>query len=292
MQIHARAIFKLAFFQWRVGNVSGFFLSKSEFPAYTPHKVFRSSMNRLLAACALCLALLPTSLRASAKESKIDPAALESLKKVCATLSAASAFTYETKGIVEAPTTSGQTITLFPAMEVSVKKPDKLRVELRGEGPAFDFFYNGKTAIASAPESKNYSISAAPPTLDEMLPALEKETGIHLVTAPLLFKDPYAVIGRPITSAAVIGSSVVDGMSCQHLAFRSPGVDWELWVDEGGKPLPRRLVVNFTDQRDLARVLVEFSKWNLRPWLRDSSFEFSKPADGHEIPFQSVNKPE
>jgi len=247
---------------------------------------------RLFTACALCFTFLPLPLRAAAKESKIDPAAIESLKKMCATLEDAAAFTYETEGIVEAPTPSGQTITLFPATEVAVKKPNKLRVELRGEGPAFDFFYDGKTAVAYAPEAKKYSIAAAPPTLDDMLPALEKETGIQFITAPLLFKDPYAVIGRPITSAAVVGSAVIKGMPCQHLAFRSPGVEWELWVDEGGKSLPRRLVVNFTDQRDLPRVLVEFTKWNLRPWLRDSLFEFSKPADGQEIPFLSVQKSE
>jgi hypothetical protein len=245
---------------------------------------------RHLVACVLCLFLVPAALPAAPKSPEIDPIALAHLKRMCDTLAEAPAFTYQSRSIVEAPTPSGQSITLFPSAEVALKRPDKLRVELRGEAPAFDFFYNGKTAAAFAPTTKNYSLAAAPPTIDAMLPALEKETGIRLVTAPLLFSDPYAAVAKSITSASVVGSTVVKGIPCQHLAFRSKGVDWEIWIEEGDRDLPRRLVVNFTEDANLPRMLVEFTKWNLRPWLRDSIFDFEKPDDGKEIPFVSVRE--
>jgi hypothetical protein len=123
-----------------------------------------------------------------------------------------------------------------------------------------------------------------------MLPALQQETGIRFASAPLLFSDPYSVLSRGLLSAIVVGPSAVNGTRCEHLALRSPGVNWEIWIETGPQALPRRLAVTFTDRTNFPRVLVEFSHWNLRPWLKDSDFVFRKPAGAREIPFLSVLK--
>jgi hypothetical protein len=123
-----------------------------------------------------------------------------------------------------------------------------------------------------------------------MLPALQQETGIRFASAPLLFSDPYSVLSRGLLSAIVVGPSAVNGTRCEHLALRSPGVNWEIWIETGPQALPRRLAVTFTDRTNFPRVLVEFSHWNLHPWLKDSDFVFRKPAGAREIPFLSVLK--
>ena len=142
----------------------------------------------------------------------------------------------------------------------------------------------------SLPQPKVYSVEKAPPTIDTMLPALEQETGIRFASAPLLFSDPYRVLTRGLISALVVGPAVVDGAPCEHLAFRSPGVNWEIWIESGRRALPRRLAVTFTDRTNFPRVLVEFPNWNLHPWLKAGDFVFNKPAGAREIPFLSVWK--
>jgi hypothetical protein len=75
-----------------------------------------------------------------------------------------------------------------------------------------------------------------------------------------------------------------------HLAFRAPGVNWEVWVEAHERALPRRLAVTFTDRTNFPRTIIDFSDWNLRPWLRAGDFVFKKPAGVTEVPFLSVLK--
>lgn len=230
-------------------------------------------------------------LHAQESSSRVQPQALEALKRMSGTLGAAKAITYRSRNIVEVPARNGQFITLFSNVEVALKRPDKLRARLGGEAPRFDFYFDGKTAAAVASTHKVYSLTKAPPTIDTMLPELEQETGIRFVSAPLLFSNPYGVLTRKLISGFVVGSGTVNGVLCQHLAFRSVGVNWEIWIESGRRALPWRLAVTFTDRTNFPRVLVEFVSWNLNPWLNASDFAFRKPAGASEIPFLSVVRP-
>jgi hypothetical protein len=256
------------------------------------------NLVRFLATSLLVWGLITPALSESPPEKssrssgrRIDPQALEILKRMSTTLGAAKAFTFHSRNIIEVPIRTGQFITLFSSAEVSLKRPDKLRARLSGEAPHFDFYFDGTTASAFAPKDKVYSSTKAPPTVDTMLPELQQETGIRFVSAPLLFSDPYEVLTRRLISGVVVGSAAVNGIACYHLAFRSPGVNWEIWVEAGKRALPWRLAVTFTDRANFPRTLVEFTRWNLHPWLHSRHFVFSKPAGGREIPFVNVIQP-
>jgi hypothetical protein len=123
-----------------------------------------------------------------------------------------------------------------------------------------------------------------------MLSGLRAETGIRFASAPLLTSDPYALITRDLTSAVVVGPAIVDGVECAHLAFRAPGVNWEIWLETNARTLPRRLAVTFTDELNFPRPIVEFSRWHLDPWFGVGSFTFQPPADAKAIPFNAVFK--
>jgi hypothetical protein len=103
---------------------------------------------------------------------------------------------------------TGQFVTLFSTVEVALKRPDRLRARLSGEAPSFDFYFDGTTASAYAPATNVYSTVQAPPTIDAMLPAMEDETGIRIVSAPLLVSDPYAMLTRDLSSGVVVGPTV------------------------------------------------------------------------------------
>lgn len=247
-------------------------------------------MSRLLSCGLLAVVSLPVMARAAENSSRIDPQALAPLRQMSATIAAAKSFTFHTCSVVEVPARTGQFLTLFSESDVAVQRPNRIRARLGGEAPAFDFYYDGKTVSAYAPGAKVYSTTPAPSTIDEMLPDLERETGIRFVTAPLFFSDPYKIIADRLTSAIVVGPADVHGTKCQHLAFRSPGANWEIWVEANARALPRRLAVTFTERPNFPRTLIEFSRWNLRPWLSPGDFVFHPPKGAKEIPFESVWK--
>ena len=233
-------------------------------------------------------ALLVSSTLHAAQSSTMDPNALSLLQRMSSSLSAAKAFTFESKSILEVPSITGQFVTLFSVGEVALKRPDMLRARLGGDAPPFDFTYDGTSVSALAPQTKVFSTAKAPATIDGMLAGLQHETGIRFPSAPLLYSDPYAILSRNLLSAVVVGPTKVDGIACDHLAFRSPGVNWEIWIDAGADALPRRLAVTFTDTPNFPRSMIEFSHWNLHPWLLNSSFVFHKPEGVREIPFAAV----
>jgi len=239
--------------------------------------------------CALAIGA-PFSLPAAATSTAIDPNALAVLKRMSNSLTAAKAFTFKSRATIEVPAKNGQFITLFSQAEVALLRPDSLRVRMTGEAPHCDFYFDGKTVTAFAPATKTFSIAKAPPTIDAMFPALEEKTGIRFAAAPLFFSNPYSVLTDGLTSAVVVGPSKVRGTVCDHLAFRAPGLNWEIWIEVGARSLPRRLAVTFTDRPNFPRAIVEFSNWNLHPWLSDRDFVFRKPAGATEIPFLSVLK--
>jgi hypothetical protein len=234
------------------------------------------------------LALVP-AVHAAEKPSAIDPNALAPLKRMSDTLAAAKAFTFKSKAIIEVPADTGQFITLYSTGHIALKRPNKLRAKLGGDAPAFSFFYDGGFVSAFAPGTNVYSTTPAPDTIDEMLSGLQQETGIRFATAPLLFGNPYAELTRGLTNAVVVGATNVDGAPCNHLAFISPGVNWEIWLEANSRALPRRLAVTFTDRPGFPRTLIDLSGWNLNPWpLTTGSFAFHPPAGAKEIPFNSV----
>jgi len=238
-----------------------------------------------LSAALLAAAEESPSPKSAAPATRLDQNALDQLKRMSAALSAAKAFTFRTSSTVEVPAKTGQFITLFANSEFALQRPNKLRVRVAGEVPNFNFFYNGSTVAAFAPNNNLYSVSNAPGTIDAMLPAIEKETGIHFASAYVLFSDPYAVLSKDLSSAVVVGTDTVQNVPCEHLAFRAPGVNWEIWIESGTRALPRRLVITYIDVMNFPRFLVEFSHWNLDPWLTDGDFEFKKPAGAKEIAF-------
>ncbi len=223
--------------------------------------------------------------------SSTDQRALTELQRMSASLAAAKAFTYRSQTFVEVPSEDGQMLTFLSRASVALQRPDKIRALLTGEAPHFDFYYDGSTVTAFGPANNVYSVAKAPPSIDAMLPALQQETGIRFASSGLLFSNPYKVLTQGLRSAVYVGAVSIDGTPCEHLAFRSKGVNWEIWIESGPRALPRRLAVTYTDRPNFPRTLVQFSDWNLRPWLGARAFVFHPPAGSHEIPFLSVLSP-
>jgi len=248
-------------------------------------------MKRVLSLLVLASALLLSggTLQA-AKPPSVDPTALALLKRMSTTLEQAKAFTFGFNGILEVPSSTGQFLTMVSEGRMAVDRPGKLRGVYRGDAHVFDLFYDGSSVTAVAPQAKVFSSAKAPADLDGMLSGLRRETGIHLHFAPLLFSDSYARLTKNLESAAVVGPTRVNGVPCDHLAFRTKGVNWEIWISSGKVALPYRLAATFTDKPNFPRKFIEFSSWNLHPWIPSSIFVFRRPAGFQEVPFKTVLK--
>jgi hypothetical protein len=79
--------------------------------------------------------------------------------------------------------------------------------------------------------------------------------------------------------------SVVGGVKCHHLAFRGNEVDWQIWIEEGDKPLPKKFIVTSKWMTGAPQFTVTIKSWNLSPKLTDDMFTFVPPKGAQKIDF-------
>ena len=104
----------------------------------------------------------------------------------------------------------------------------------------------------------------------------------------LVYKDAFTRLTTGLTSAFIVGPSVIDGVPCNHLAFRNAEVDWQIWIQDGDKPLPRKLVVNSKQMPQSPEFVMLLSKWNPAPKFTAATFGFVPPKSSSKIEFMPV----
>ena len=68
-----------------------------------------------------------------------------------------------------------------------------------------------------------------------------------------------------------------------HLSFETTGADWQLWLERGDRPLPRRLIVTFVNAPGEPEYLTVITGWELDQSLDGALFQFDPPADWRRI---------
>lgn len=214
--------------------------------------------------------------------------ALALLKPMADRLSAAKSFSFKTESMIEVPSPVGQMIDYFFTSEVGVERPNKLFSRKTGDGPSFDTYYDGKTFSAVDKKLGLFAEMAAPPTLDELIPAVMEKTGLYFPSADFMYSNVYDILTKGLTHAYWVDKSTVNGVVCDHLAFAGPDVEWQIWIGPEKDPLPRRMAVTHLVADRHPRFMMTFSDWKLNPHLAAKDFEVKKPADAKMIEFRPL----
>jgi len=215
----------------------------------------------------------------------IEQYALDRLKQMSERLTSSKAFTYKSNSFIELQVDSGQFITFFTDVDVALQRPNKLRINALGDLPNFQIYFDGAKVSAFDKQKNLHAVSEPITTIDEMLAFVISKVHLNFPSADLMYSNPYAVMTKNLTQAVVIGPSMVNGVPCEHFAYMEPGINWEIWIENGKNALPLRLAMTYKQAPNFPRFLVEFSDWNLKPKLSPETFVFKAPADSKKIEF-------
>jgi hypothetical protein len=221
---------------------------------------------------------------------KIDPDAMDALNKMGTYLRSLKAF--QVKGDItnEEVLPDGQKLQFGSVAELIAEKPNRLRVDMNSDREHRVFFFDGKTFTLYAPRPMFYATVDAPATIPEMVNHLEDKYGINMPFVDLFRWGTPESGAEDITSATDIGASQIDGTTCEHFAFRQAGLDWEIWIQQGDYPLPRKLVI--TTMTDDARPQHEARyTWNLAPSMNAATFAFVPSKDDKKIALAELRAP-
>jgi hypothetical protein len=222
---------------------------------------------------------------------QLEPKAIDILKAACAKLASAQSMSFTALVTYESPSRLGFPLAYGTKSDVLFQRPNKLRVLTPGDGPASDFYYDGKTMMAYAPAEDLVAIADAPPTVDGMLETAYHSAAIYYPFDDLIVSDPYKDIAQDLRVAFYIGQSkIVGGTTTDVVAYDTGGVFIQAWIGAEDK-LPRVLRAIYADDPLQTRHNLVITNWQLDPTIPADSFSSAKAAAGKRIPFASPTLP-
>lgn len=234
---------------------------------------------------AVVSALVAWPVTSFAQPAGVNPEAIKELRRATDYLAGLKQFRLETDTAVDVVRGTGEKIQLGNRTTLTVQRPDKLRAERVGELVAQVFYYDGKSLSVNYPAEKYHATTAAPPTLEAALDFARDKLKVLAPAADLIYSNALERFTEGLTSASIVGSAEVGGVVCVHLAFRNPEVDWQIWIQEGDKPMPRKFVVTSKKLPQSPQFSVTLSKWDASPKVTDATFRFVPPKGSRQIDF-------
>jgi len=238
-----------------------------------------------LSALALFVLMATVPLDARAQSPAVDPAATQILQRMTDHLGHLQRFSVHTQNTLEDELDSGHRVDFEVSAAVTVSRPNKLHAERKGDLIDQSFFYDGKALTLYNSAEKVYATEPAPGTLEEMFDFARETLGLIVPVSDLVYRDAYPLLMQDVTLAKVVGKSVIEGVTCDHLLFSRPGVDFQVWVTDSGSPLPYKYIITDTGTPARLSISTVMSDWNVKPSVKDAQFTFVPPEEAKSISF-------
>ncbi|SRR5437870_3868253 len=215
----------------------------------------------------------------------LEPKAIEILKAASSRLAAARTLKFTAIEFYESSSRQGHPLSVTTKSEVTLQRPDKLRVIMSADGPASEFYYDGKKMMAYAPAENLVAVADAPPTIDAALEVAHRSAAIYFPFTDLIVADPYKDMEEGLKLAYYIGQSrVVGGTTTDMVAYIDSGVFVQIWIGAEDK-LPRLLHAVYLDDPEQLRHNLILSDWQLDAAVPADTFSSAKAASANPMPF-------
>lgn len=220
------------------------------------------------------------------ESNKISNTALEPLRRMCDFLTSLNSFSLHTENSMEVVLDTGQKLHLHRAVNLSARRPNKVRADIFGDGVNQRFYYDGKTLTLYGLDTGFYATEPAPPEIDSAMDFALETFDLTAPMVELIFNAPYERLIEGIRFGYLIGESKINGVECFHLAFRQEYLDWQIWIEKDPEhPFPRKVVITDTQKEGLPQFTGIIGNWNPNETFTDELFEFAKPENAKKIEF-------
>ena len=148
---------------------------------------------------------------------------------------------------------------------MAVQRPNKLYAKRVGDRVDQVFYYDGKSLTLHDPAAEPIRRRRRRQARWRRRWTWLAELDIVAPAGDLIYSNAFELLMQEVTEGFVVGKGVVDGVRCDHLAFRAPHVDWQIWIQEGKQPLPRKFVITTRDMLNAPQFSVVITRWNVAP---------------------------
>ena len=213
----------------------------------------------------------------------VDPRADELVRQMSERLARAGAFALEAEEVYDEVPDQSPRRQLTDLRRVAMRRPDRLVGDTSGDAMNRTFWYDGKVFSALDKEQNVWASGAVPPTVDKALDWVFDQTGTVIPLGDFLYADVYERLMGDVQRGVYLGIHEAAGVPCHHLSFEQATIDWQIWIDAGREPLPRKLVITYKTEDEVPQYSVTIRKWNLQAKLPDTLFAFSPPEGATRV---------
>jgi len=213
----------------------------------------------------------------------IEPRVQELMRRMSDRLAQATALALEAEETYDEVPADRPRTQLMNVRHVAMRRPDRLVADAAGDAQNRAIWYDGKTASSLDREQNVWTSGAVPPTVDGALDWVFDQTGTVVPLADFLYADVYDRMMSEVQRGVYLGVHEAAGVPCHHLSFEQATIDWQLWIDAGPEPLPRKLVITYKTEDEVPQYSVTIRKWNVKADLPEALFRFVPPAGAKRV---------
>ena len=237
----------------------------------------------------LCVASAVFAASAEAQAPGGSPDARALLLRMAEFLGKAQQFSVSARTSYDVLQPSGQKIEWNEVRTLSLKRPDRLRMEAeKSNGARSLVIFDGKEISTYDEAGRAYAQAPQPGGVDETLVYFVRDLGMRLPMAVFFLSRAATEIDRRVQSVAYVEKTGILGAPAHHLVGRTDTVDFQIWIADGDQPLPQRIVLTYPGAPGQPQFRAQFSTWNLASDLADSLFTFTPPVEASRIPFAAA----
>ena len=194
--------------------------------------------------------------------------------------------TYDTD--IEVITNDLQKIQFASSGQMLLNRPDKVRASRVGGYADVEMVFDGKTLTILGKNFNKFTQVESPGSTDDLVAKLRNEFGMAIPGADLFLTRSYDELMADVLDAKQIGRGVIDGVECDHLAFRNNDVDWQLWVEVGNRPIPRKYVITSKAVTGAPQYTLRIKDWKTDVQVAADAFAFKPPENAQKVDISAL----
>jgi hypothetical protein len=179
---------------------------------------------------------------------------------------------------IEVVTPELEKIQFTSSGKLQLTRPDKLRISRTGGYTDVQLVYDGKTVSIYGNNAKAYAQTDLAGTIDQLVDVIQAKSGAAMPGTDLLLSNAYDELMSNVILASHIGQGVIDGVECEHLAFRGVDTDWQIWIESGARPVPRKYVITSKTVAGAPQYTLRIKDWKTDAISDADAFVFKPPA--------------
>jgi len=212
------------------------------------------------------------------------------LKAMTDYMAAQKAISFDFDAILEVVTEDGQKFALASSGDVTLARPDKIRASRSGGFADIETVFDGTTLTVLGKNKNVYTQVEIPGSIDHLVDELKDKYNRPLPAADLLLTNAYDELMAGVVDVKDLGSGVISGTECDHLAFRAKEVDWQIWIAQGDRPYPCRYSIASKLIDGDPQYSVQVRDWKTGDEVAADGFGFEAPAGAKQIDLAELKK--